>query len=108
MRNQAGRARPRQTRSSPASIERWFSAVISVFLMSAVMGGVCGESSDPLLDLLLKKGILTQEEAAKVKAEAEASRTNIETMPPVESKCKISKAFKSIGLYGDVRMRYEG
>ena len=36
----------------------------------------CADSQDPLLNLLLQKGILTEDEAKKVQAEAEASRTN--------------------------------
>ena len=108
MRNHAGHSRSRQICHGLASTERWLSCALLILLTSAIINGFCAEGSDPLLDLLLKKGILTEDEAAKVKAEAEASRTNIETMPPVESKWKISKAFKSIGLYGDIRMRYEG
>ncbi len=63
--------------------------------------------SDPLLNLLLKKGILTDEEAQAIKAEAEASRTNETEMPQFESKWKFSKAIKSVEFFGDIRMRYE-
>jgi len=65
--------------------------------------------SDPVLDLLLQKGIVTEAEVAKAKADAERIRTNefANLMPPVESKWKISNAIKNIELFGDLRLRYE-
>jgi len=66
-------------------------------------------SSDPVLDLLLQKGVVTQEEVDKARAQAEAIRTNqlATAMPPVESKWKIGNAIKNIELFGDLRVRYE-
>jgi hypothetical protein len=75
------------------------------------LGGLTGhgqESRDPLLDLLIEKGMLTQEEALKVRGEADAMRTNSTTISSSSSsKWKLNNAFKSIELYGDVRLRYE-
>jgi len=65
------------------------------------------ESSDPLLELLIQKGMVTREEAGRVRAEAEANRTNQAAMPPVDSKWKIAKSIKNVELFGDVRLRYE-
>ena len=66
------------------------------------------ESSDPLLDLFIKKGYVTQEEAEKVKAEAEAGRTNGPANSlPAPSKWKIGDGIKNVGLFGDIRLRYE-
>jgi len=68
------------------------------------------EQPDPLMELLIQKGILSREEADKVKAESEAMRTNapgMEPMPGAGSKWKISDAIKSVELFGDVRVRYE-
>lgn len=79
---------------------------------AAVVAGVSAnkawgdDASDPLLDLLIKKGIVTQDEAAKVKAEAEASRTNVSNLPP-SSKWLISKGIKDVELFGDLRGRFE-
>jgi hypothetical protein len=58
-------------------------------------------TSDPLLDVLIKKGILTEAEAKQVKHEAEHG--------PMESgsKWKLSPNIKGIELYGDFRGRYE-
>jgi hypothetical protein len=71
----------------------------------ALAGGVSAQSSDPLLNALIKKGILTEDEAKDIKAEAEANQSN--SMPASSSKWKISDSIKSVELFGDVRMRYE-
>ncbi len=63
------------------------------------------EPSDPLLNLMIKKGILTQQEAEQVMAESQANQTNNAVFP--ESKWKISDAIKSVELFGDIRFRYE-
>src|SRR5215831_24354 len=71
--------------------------------------GFCADTKDPLLDLMIQKGMVTQEEADKVRAEADALRTNAlaTAMPPAQSKWKISNAIKNIELFGDLRLRYE-
>jgi hypothetical protein len=63
------------------------------------------QSSDPLLNLMIKKGLLTEEEAAQVRAEAKTSQTNAASFPA--SKWVISDAIKSVELFGDVKFRYE-
>ena len=64
--------------------------------------------SDPLLDLFIQKGYVTQEEAAKVRAEADKLWTNKPAaLPPSATKWKISNGIKSIELFGDLRLRYE-
>jgi Putative porin len=65
------------------------------------------DPSDPVLNLLLQKGIISQQELDKAKAEAEAIRTNNATLPPMESRWRINNAFKSVELFGDLRLRYE-
>lgn len=62
-------------------------------------------SVDSLLDKLEQKGVLTASEADELKAENAADQTNHVAAP--ESKWKISEAIKSIGLFGDLRLRYE-
>lgn len=63
-------------------------------------------SVDDLLDKLEKKGVLTADEANQLKAENDAGQTNNvnQTQPSV---WKISDTFKSINLFGDLRLRYE-
>ena len=65
-------------------------------------------ASDPLLDLFIKKGFVTQKEAEQVEAEAEALRANESQMPPAPlSRWKISQGIKSVQFFGDIRLRYE-
>ena len=64
------------------------------------------DAPDPLLDLFVKKGFVTQDEADKVKAEADAMRTNEIAQLPA-SKWKINNAIKGVELFGDLRLRYE-
>jgi len=62
----------------------------------------------PLLDLFVKKGFVTQEEANQVKAEAEAEQTNSHALSQNDlSKWKISDGVERIELFGDIRLRYE-
>ena len=87
---------------------RFFRQTLLLLLLTgAAAVGHCAESSDPLLDLFVQKGMLTQEEVNRVRAEAEAKRTNAATMPDMGSKWKISNAIKSVELFGDIRLRYE-
>jgi hypothetical protein len=61
-------------------------------------------SADALLDKLVAKGILKQDEADELKSE---SSTNAPS-PGLDSlKFKLSKAFKSVEIFGDLRFRYE-
>ena len=70
--------------------------------IAAVSRGLCADASDPLLDMLIKKGILTEQEAKDIKTEADTN-----AVPISASKWKLSDSIKSIGLFGDVRFRYE-
>ena len=74
----------------------------AVAAMAAVGNGLCADASDPLLDALIKKGILTEQEARDIKTEAQTN-----AVPMSASKWKLSDSIKSIGLFGDVRFRYE-
>jgi len=65
-------------------------------------------STDPVLNLLLEKGMITEEEAAKTQAQADALRTNMAAQYMAEnSKWTVGKTIKNAELYGDVRVRYE-
>ncbi|MDE3067127.1 MAG: putative porin [Verrucomicrobiota bacterium] len=86
----------------------WWMAICMAPAIGAAALGTNEQPSDLILDLFVQKGFVTQQEADKVKAEAEALRTNEMQMPPLpESKWKISKALKDVELFGDVRLRYE-
>jgi hypothetical protein len=63
---------------------------------------------EPLLDLFVKKGFVTQDEANQVRAEAEAEQTNNQSfLQSSLSKWKISDGTRNLELFGDVRARYE-
>ncbi len=85
----------------------FFSSLVATPAAGNSTNGAPQDTHDPLLDLLIQKGMLTQEEARRVKEESDSLRTNAPAMPPPESKWKINKAFKSIELFGDIRLRYE-
>src|ERR1051325_280503 len=59
------------------------------------------QSADALINKLLQKGILTEQEAQDLKKEA--SDTNLVSA----AKWKLGDSIKNIGLYGDLRFRYE-
>jgi hypothetical protein len=66
------------------------------------------DPSDPILNLFLQKGFITQGEADKARAEVQEMRSNeVSELPPPPSKWKISDGIKDIEFYGDARLRYE-
>jgi len=81
--------------------------LVVIAITAACFRGLGADTSDPLIELLIQKGMLTREEAEKVRAESEAIRTNMPSMPAESSKWKISDVIKNVELYGDIRLRYE-
>jgi hypothetical protein len=86
----------------------------ALFLSAQVPRLNAADSSDPVLKLLLEKGIISQEELDRAKAEAAAiARTNAATLSEAQfalasaSKWRIGEAFKNVELFGDLRLRYE-
>jgi hypothetical protein len=76
-----------------------------VLLAVALAEKASAQTQDPLLNTLIKKGILTEEEAKTIKTESEASMTNAPA--PSASKWKIGEGLKNIEIYGDMRLRFE-
>ncbi len=64
-------------------------------------------SADALLDKLVAKGILKQDEADELKKEALTNNVQGLTNSGGTKFFKMSKIFKSMELYGDLRVRYE-
>lgn len=62
--------------------------------------------NDALINKLEQRGILSVDEAEELKAESMAEQTNLVNELPA-AKWKLSDAIKSVGLYGDLRFRYE-
>jgi hypothetical protein len=76
--------------------------VLVVGLMALATGSsALAQSSARLLDLLQKKGIISDKEAAELKSEAD--QTNLVSA----SKWKLSMGIKDMELFGDMRFRYE-
>jgi hypothetical protein len=65
------------------------------------------QPSDPILDLLLQKGIVSEEEVQKARTEAERIRNESIATSFSGSKWNLSKGIKSIELFGDLRVRFE-
>ncbi len=78
-----------------------FAASVSIFAQTNSV-----THSDPLVDLLIKKGFVTVGEAQSLRTESEAAKTNASSSASF-SKWRIGDGVKSVELYGDVRMRYE-
>ena len=94
----------------------WLGGIIALAVLCAAPQGRCEDSSntnsnsttDPLLDLFIKKGFVTQQEAEQVEAEAKFNQTNQlanAAFPP--SRWKITEGINHVELFGDVRLRYE-
>ncbi len=75
-------------------------------LAAFVLPARAQSSVDALLNKLEQKGILTIEEANELKAQSAADETNLVNQLPA-SKWKLADSIKSIGLFGDLRLRYE-
>jgi Putative porin len=89
-------------RSNPCKV----SLAAAAMLLAPVSHGFCADNSDPVLNLLLQKGIITDAEAAKVKAELDTKRTNDMAQFPA-SKWILGPGIKNMELFGDVRLRFE-
>jgi hypothetical protein len=84
----------------------WIAAIVTCW---GVNNGLRAQTADPTLELLVRKGIITQEEADKTRAEAHSMRSNAPpALPNLVSKWNINKAIKNVELFGDIRLRYEG
>jgi hypothetical protein len=95
---------------------RWIIRGVGMFAVLAMAVGAYAQSADPideLLKMMTEKGMLSDQEAQKVrsaaavlKAESDARLTNNDSFAST-SKWKISKGIKSAELFGDVRFRFE-
>jgi hypothetical protein len=80
-------------------------AIIASITIAPPVRAGSNDAVDHLLNKLEQKGVLTSGEADELKAEESADETN--QPPPQPSVWKIANTFKSIQLFGDVRLRYE-
>jgi len=103
--NKGSGAFRRNAKATPRRRNKWMVGGMGLLAAAAVTQTAHAQSSDPLLDLMIKKGIVTQDEAQKVQAELDAGKTN--SMAFASSKWKINSGIKDIELYGDFRVRFE-
>ena len=86
---------------------RRFAKVIIVLAISIAAARTPAQTntfaSDPLLDLLIKKGYISADEAKNVRAEASVNQTNNTSI----GKTKWAVGIKNGEFFGDVRLRYE-
>jgi hypothetical protein len=82
---------------------------VTKFIVAAASAGLvlCGtaaqaQENSALLDLLVKKRIITESEAKGLRAELEKKPE-----PSSADKLKLSKPLKELEIYGDARVRYE-
>lgn len=78
--------------------------VLITMVTSLVIGGVTARAQDAgaLLDLLVKKRLITDQEAEEVRGELTKDAAST-----AAGKLKLSTPITEIELYGDMRMRYE-
>ena len=70
--------------------------------LSACLPQVQAQTSDALINKLVQKGVLTDQEAKDLVNESSPTNNLAGA-----SKWRINNAIKTIGLFGDVRLRYE-
>lgn len=82
--------------------------LLALFAAATARAGDDTGALDPILDLFVKKGFVTQKEVEKVKAEAEFNRTNrLSGTRLMPSHWKLNQGVKRMELFGDARLRYE-
>ena len=108
----------REHRSSPLRgvREAWvvrfslrLTLLVAVCALQPVVRAFGDDSNDPvrgLMNLMLQKGIISEDEASKLQSQMDAQHTNAVAQYPV-SKWKISPGIKDLELYGDLRTRFE-
>ncbi len=69
----------------------------------ALAGTATAQTTDPLLNALIKKGVLTEKEAKEVQTEVKDASES----PSAPKYLLVNSALKNVELFGDVRLRYE-
>src|SRR5437764_1320732 len=84
----------------------WAALAASIFASGALATNTQGQSSDALLNALIKKGIITEKEAQDIKAETskETAKVVNETF---SAKTGMPAWITKYKLYGDFRGRFE-
>jgi hypothetical protein len=102
----AARGKSLKRRLRATRLKRRIAQFAAVLAAVAAAGRAWADSSDALLNVLISKGILTEQEAEKIKQEAGATATNAPAFPN-STTWKLGNAMNNIELFGDIRLRYE-
>src|SRR5438093_1976502 len=83
-----------------------FSCTTAVIVGAAlvVSGNAFGQGSDAILDLLMKKGVITQREANEVREQLD--QQNAQTVE-MFNKVKVASWIDQVKWYGDFRLRLD-
>ncbi len=87
--------------------------VIAALLIAAVSVNPLRADDDALLKLLVRKHLITEQDAAEVRAEMKKEETKqaaaVAALPPAaeETRLKLSKSVTELEIYGDARVRYD-
>jgi len=74
--------------------------VAGIMASGAMVPSAHGQSSDALIDTLIKKGILSDQEAEDIKADLYKENKDL-------NKIKVNSGLKQFEIFGDARLRYE-
>ena len=98
-----------RTRWMQVPVVGWLALAAGLLILGPA-GHLRADPSDPavrsLIGTLVQKGILSEDEGAKFQSQMDAESTN-STVPPPDSKWKVSSGLKSVELFGDLRTRFE-
>src|SRR5689334_2935982 len=85
-------------------------AIVGVLTVSIGVAPIRADD-DALLSLLVRKHLITEQDAAEVRAEIQKKEVKqaptASAKPVSETKLKLSSSVSELELYGDARLRYE-
>jgi hypothetical protein len=84
----------------------WTALATAIFVGGLMANSASAQNSDSLLNILIKKGVLTEQEAKDIKAEA-AQQNQKDFNQNFAAKTGMPSWIKSYRLYGDFRGRFE-
>jgi hypothetical protein len=85
---------------------RWLAMIAVLCVLPPVSHALGADVPDPVLNLMIEKGMITTDEAARVQAQVDALHTN-EVPPSSASIWKANKSVKDLEFFGDLRTRFE-
>src|SRR5881392_3045308 len=84
----------------------WATLAASIFVGGAIASNTQGQTTDALLNTLIKKGVITEQEAKDIKTEA-GKENQKEFNQAFTAKTGMPNWINKYRLYGDFRGRFE-